>query len=126
MVVIDTSTLLFWTLDNQLLSPTAAVAIEDAERIAVSSISIWEIGIKVSKGRLSIPVSVREFADKLLQIDIVEILPVDSDTWLQSIELRWEHKDPADRVIVATAMLRGCPLITSDATIRRFYPQSIW
>ena len=126
VVVIDTSTLLFWTLENHRLSPAATVAINDAERVAVSSISIWEIGIKVSKGRLSIPVSIREFADRLLQVDAVEVLPVDHDTWLQSIELRWEHKDPADRVIVATAILRNCPLVTSDETIRRFYPKSIW
>ena len=126
MVVIDTSTLLFWTLDNQRLSPAAAVAINDAERVVVSSISVWEIGVKVSKRRLYIPVPIREFADRLVQIDVVEVLPVDTETWLQSIELQWEHRDPADRVIVATAMLRNCPLITSDETIRRFYPQSIW
>ncbi len=126
MVVVDTSTLLFWTLDSSRLSRDAAVAIQESDRVVVSSISIWEIGLKVSRGRLYIPLSIEEFADRLLQIDVVEVSSVDVATWIKSVELQWEHRDPADRVIVATAMLRGCPLVTSDEAIRAFYPQAIW
>ena len=126
MVVLDTSALLFWTLDRPRLSVAAASTIADADRVLVSSISIWEIGIKVSKGRLSIPVPVREYAERLQLVDRVEILPVDTETWLTNLDLQWEHRDPADRSIVATALLRSCPLVTSDTTIRAFYPQSVW
>ena len=126
MVVVDTSTLLFWTLDSPRLSRDAAAAIQESDRVVVSSISIWEIGLKVSRGRLHIPLSIEEFADRLLQIDVVEVSSVDVATWIKSVELQWEHRDPADRVIVATAMLRGCPLVTSDETIRAFYPRAIW
>ena len=58
MIVLDTSALIFWTLDPERLSQTAARTISDADRIALSSISIWEIGIKVQKERLSLPVSI--------------------------------------------------------------------
>lgn len=126
VVVLDTSALLFWTLDAGRLSSSASSAIADAERILVSSISVWEIGVKSSRGRLDIPLPVREFADTLGQINRVEVLPVDTATWLRSVELRWEHRDPADRVIVATADLNACPLVTSDAAMRAFYSQSIW
>ena len=126
VVVLDTSALLFWTLDAGKLSQPASSAIADAERILVSSISVWEIGVKVARGRLDIPLPVREFADALARINRVEILPVDTATWLRSVELRWEHRDPADRVIVATAELNACPLVTSDAAMRAFYPQSVW
>ena len=126
MVVLDTSALLFWTLDRPRLSEAAASAITDADRVLVSSISIWEIGIKVSKGRLSIPIPVREYAERLQLVDRVEVLPVDTETWLTSLELQWEHRDPADRSIVATALLRSCPLVTSDTTIRAFYARSVW
>ena len=126
MVVLDTSALLFWTLDRARLSEAAASAIADADRVLVSSISIWEIGIKVSMSRLSIPIPVREYAEQLQLVDRVEILPVDTETWLTNLELQWEHRDPADRSIVATALLRSCPLVTSDTTIRAFYPQSVW
>ena len=126
MVVLDTSALIFWTLDRDRLSDTAAAAIAEADRILVSSISIWEIGIKVNRGGLSIPLTVREFADRLIRVDRVELLPVDTATWLKNIELDWAHRDPADRTIVAVALLHSCPLVTSDRAIRNFYGNSIW
>ena len=126
MIVTDTATLLFWTLDRERLSHPAARAIADADRIGISSISIREIGIKASKGKLSIPLPIREFTDKLEQIDRVEILPVDVATWIKNLELDWEHRDPADRTVVATAILHACPLVTPDTAIRAYYPQTIW
>ena len=63
-------------------------------------ISIWEIGIKVARGGLTIPLSVREYAE-LERIARVEVLPVDTETWLANLELLWDHRDPADRTIVA-------------------------
>ena len=126
MVVLDTSALIFWTLDRDRLSDAAAAAIAEADRILVSSISIWEIGIKVNRGGLSIPLTVREFADRLMQVDRVELLPVDTATWLKNIELDWAHRDPADRTIVAVALLHSCPLVTSDRAIRNFYGNAIW
>ena len=126
MIVLDTSALVFWTLNRDRLSRTAAQAISDADRIALSSISIWEIGIKVKKEQLSIPISIQEFSDKLEQIDRLDILPVDVQTWIKNLELDWDHRDPADRTIVATASLHACPLVTSDSAIRAFYSQAIW
>ena len=126
MIVLDTSALIFWTLDRARLSEPAAQVISSTDRIALSSISIWEIGIKVKRERLFIPVSIQEFTDKLETIDRVDILPVDVPTWIKNIELDWDHRDPADRTIVATASLHACPLVTSDSAIRAFYSQTIW
>ena len=126
MIVLDTSALIFWTLDRARLSEAAAQAISSTDRIALSSISIWEIGIKVKRERLFIPVSIQEFTDKLETIDRVDILAVDVLTWIKNIELDWDHRDPADRTIVATASLHACPLVTSDSAIRAFYSQTIW
>ncbi len=126
MVLLDTSSLIFWTLDRDRLSNAAAQAIADADRIALSAISIWEIGIKVKKEQLVIPVSIREFTDRLEQVDRVEILPVCARTWIRNLELDWDHRDPADRTIVATAGLNACPIVTSDAIIQAYYAQTIW
>ena len=126
VIVLDTSALVFWTLNRDRLSRTAAQAISDADRIALSSISIWEIGIKLKKEQFSMPISIQEFTDKLEQIDRLDILPVDVQTWIKNLELDWDHRDPADRTIVATASLHACPLVTSDSAIRAFYSQAIW
>ena len=126
MIVLDTSALIFWTLDKGRLSRAASWAIDGADRILLSSISIWEIGLKVKRQGLSIPVSIQEFTDGLERIDRVDILPVDVRTWIKNLELDWDHRDPADRTIVATASLHACPLVTSDTAIRSFYSQTIW
>ena len=126
MIVLDTSALLFWTLHRERLSEAASVAISESERVLVSSISIWEIGIKVGRGGLFIPLPAREYAERLEQLARVDILPVDTETWLTNLDLQWDHWDPADRSIVATAVVNSCPLVTSDRTFRAFYSRSIW
>ena len=63
---------------------------------------------------------------KLKETDRVRNEPVTEMTWLKNLELTWDHKDPADRTIVATATLFSCPLITSDPEIRSFYANAVW
>jgi PIN domain nuclease of toxin-antitoxin system len=126
MIVLDTSALLFWTLDPAKLSSRANQAIDRADRLVVSSISIWEIGLKVKRRRLEIPIRIADYAARLQHLEKLEILAVDMQTWLDNLSLDWKHRDPADRTIVATANRLGCPLITSDGVISEFYDESIW
>ena len=126
MVLLDTLALVFWTLDPDRLSQPAVQAVSDASRIGVSAVSIWEIGTKVQKEQLVMPISVREYTDRLEQIDRFEILPVCARTLIRSVELDWARYDTAGRVIAATAVLNACPIVTSDPALRAFYPQTIW
>jgi PIN domain nuclease of toxin-antitoxin system len=126
VIVLDTSALLYWTLDPARLSSKAARAIQQADRILVSSISVWEIALKVKNQKLAIPLPITEYVEKLQRVDTLEILPVDVQTWLDNLNLPWEHRDPADRTIVALAKRFGCPLITSDRVIADYYPEAIW
>jgi PIN domain nuclease of toxin-antitoxin system len=104
----------------------AEQAIKEADQIIVSSISIWEMGLKANRGRLELPLSIAEYTQRLQKLERLEITPVDVNIWLENLSLNWGHRDPADRTIVATASLLNCPLVTSDRTIRAFYKQSIW
>ena len=126
MIVLDTSALLYWTLDPDRLSEKAQGAIKGAERIVVSAISIWEIGLKVKRGKLVIPLTIRDYAGRLQRLEVLEILPVDVKTGLDNLDLPWEHPDPADRTIVALAEHFDCSLVTSDQTIAAYYPGTIW
>lgn len=126
MIVLDTSALIRWTSDPDALSTAATRAIGDSKQIIVSSMSIWEIALKMKLGKLALPTSAREFAARLAHVRNVEIVPVDTETWLRNVALDWDHRDPADRTIVATADLRGCPLVTSDRRIRAFYARTVW
>jgi PIN domain nuclease of toxin-antitoxin system len=85
-----------------------------------SAISVWELGVKIQRGKLDLGISIEEFTRRIDRTAIVQLLPVTTATWLRSLELRWDHRDPADRVIVATAVLQGVPLVTADDAIHRF------
>ena len=126
MIVLDTSALLFWTLDPDNLSEKALQEIEGADRILVSSISIWEIALKVQNKMLELPLSIDDYANRLQRLEKVEIMPVDEKGWLENLALPWEESDPADRTIVALAARFDCPLVTSDPAVTNFYPGTIW
>lgn len=92
-----------------------------------SAISVWELGVKVKRGKLELPLPLEEFAQRIDRGGVVKLLPVGTDIWLHSLSLAWDHADPADRVIVSTATLLGLPLLTKDAAIRSFLgPSSLW
>lgn len=122
MILLDTHALLWWAFDPEKLSPRAVELLDAMERTGgfASAISIWEIGIKVKRGKLTLPLSIAELARRLERSGSVELLPVDTATWLRSLALPWEHSDPADRVIVAAALAKGVPLLTKDETIHSF------
>lgn len=125
-LLLDTCALVWWVFDPDRLSPPASDAIAKAGEIAVSSISIWELGIKVKRRKLELPLSVREFTERLNRSGLVEIIPVTAPIWLKNLDLDWEHRDPADRTIVATATLRAIPIVTADTTIAGFYQPVVW
>lgn len=115
-------------MDPDRLSDTARSLTTKMERDGgyASAISIWELGIKVKRGKLELPVSVEELARRIERGGVIELLPVDTNIWLRSLALPWEHTDPADRVIVATAMVRALPLLTKDVVIHTFLSSSVW
>jgi len=85
-----------------------------------SAISIWELGVKIQRGKLDLGISIEEFTRRIQKSGIIELLPVNTATWLRSLALAWDHRDPADRVIVATALLQDVALLTADTEIHRF------
>jgi PIN domain nuclease of toxin-antitoxin system len=126
VIVLDTVTLIYWTLFPHLLTTAASQAITEAEKLVISSISIWEFAIKAKRGRIDLTVSLEEYVSRLVQLKNLEIRSVDVETWLTTSGLDWAHRDPADRTIVATATLLDCPLVTPDRVIGNFYPATVW
>lgn len=63
---------------------------------------------------------------RIQELNGIDIIPVDESIWIENLNLNWEHKDPADRTIVATAQLRGLPVLTKDQVIRDFYKEQGW
>jgi PIN domain nuclease of toxin-antitoxin system len=92
----------------------------------ISSISIWEIGVKIKNKKLDIGMSIEKYAGLLYKLGYLKIVPVDEQIWMQNLVLDWKHSDPADRTIVATAMIHRARIITADENIRLFFDQHIW
>jgi PIN domain nuclease of toxin-antitoxin system len=96
--------------------------------IIISSISVWEIAMLVSHGRLALTTDSAQWISMVEQIKVVRFIPVDNEIRLKSCELPGTfHKDPADRLIVATARKLAAPLLTADEKILAYpHVQTIW
>lgn len=125
-VLLDTSALLYWTLDPGRLSYPARQAVEDASMRMALSVSLWEIALKASRARLELPLELDEYVARLETVEGLEFLPLDVETAVRSARLEWDHRDPVDRWIVAHAQRLNVPLLTSDATIRAFTTLALW
>lgn len=133
MIVLDTHVLLWWGNGNGSLSPQAAAAIQaerdrDAGRILVSSITAWEIAMLVEKGRLDLTTDVNTWLSTLNELPQVEFVPVNNGIATHSVTLPGEFdKDPADRIIVATARLASAALVSADAKIQAYpHVRTVW
>ena len=126
MIVLDTSALFYLVFDPSKMTASALQAVGNSDSLIVNAISLWELSLKVQRKKLQLPITVRELAFRLADVDGMQIQPTDLDIWLHSLDLDWSHRDPADRVIVAAADLLGCPLVSSDRRIQKFYHLTIW
>ncbi|MCY3591202.1 MAG: type II toxin-antitoxin system VapC family toxin [Acidobacteria bacterium] len=115
MLLLDTHVLLWMVFGNERFGAGARRAADEAVaagNAAASAISFWEIAMLVAKRRLQIPWAAEALRRYLLDHSLNEI-PVDGEIALRAGFLTDLHGDPADRIIVATA-LGGHRLVTAD------------
>ena len=132
MIIIDTHILVWWVSGDQSLSKSAYQAINDTlasdREVIVSCISAWEISMLIEKGRLVLSMDVASWLDHVSQINGVRFMPIDNEIGVKATMLPGEfHKDPADRMIVATARKLAVPLVTADAKMIQYeHVKTIW
>ncbi|WP_114815024.1 type II toxin-antitoxin system VapC family toxin [Paraburkholderia kururiensis] len=131
MIVLDTHALVWWVTGDPALSRKARSAIERelaGGEILVSSISAWEIAMLVEREKLVLSMDVGSWLATVADIEAVRFVPVDPEIAVKSVELPGEfHKDPADRMIVATARKFSVSLVTKDEKIRAYsHVKTIW
>jgi PIN domain nuclease of toxin-antitoxin system len=130
LIVLDTHAWLWWVSDPDRLSRRARSAIDAAlgDGIHVSSISAWEVTLLVRKGRLTLRLPPEEWIARSEGLPFLRFVPVDNRIAARSNALPPPmHDDPADRIIVATAIVLGAGLVTKDQRIRRYrHVKAIW
>lgn len=123
MIVIDTHIWIWWVHDDEKLTRTQrdAISANETDVIGVSAISCWEIAKLVEYGRLKLPTDVTEWFNQALNYPGVQLLALTPEIAIESTQLPGEfHRDPADQMIVATARVYDCPLVTSDEKILNY------
>jgi PIN domain nuclease of toxin-antitoxin system len=131
LIVLDTHTWVWWVAVPEQLSAPAREEIDRAmERgeICISSISSWEVALLVRKGRLELTIPVDDWIAKSEALPFIRFVPLDNRIAFRSNYLPGElHEDPADRIIVATALTLGAPLVSRDTKIRDYpHVKTIW
>jgi PIN domain nuclease of toxin-antitoxin system len=119
-VILDTCALLWVAQGGGALSVTALQRIDAAPVVSVSAISGFEIGIKVQKGKLRLPVPPADWFAAVLTHHQIEVLALDLDICLRSTALPPIHSDPCDRMIIAAAQVYHLPVVTTDPLFARY------
>jgi PIN domain nuclease of toxin-antitoxin system len=114
-IILDTCGLIWLVNGGGKLSKETLNSIRQADIVYVSAVSALEIGCKVALNKLRLPLAVDEWYGKSLDVhDLMEI-PVSGEIALLSAALPLHHRDPADRIIIATAKLKSMPVVTHDS-----------
>ncbi len=122
MILVDTHVVLWLALEPERVSKNAEAAIDNARKngdgLAVCGITLLEIATVYRKGRVSLEVGLESFLREVEEQFVV--LPISARACARTLTLPASYpKDPADRVIGATALVEGMALVTADAGIRR-------
>jgi PIN domain nuclease of toxin-antitoxin system len=122
LILLDTHVVIWLAQDYSRITPRAQTAIEEArtkdDGLAISAITLFEIALLASRGRIRLTPGLETFLPEVERHFVV--FPITGNVALQAFELPAGYpKDPADRIIGATALVEDIPLLTADREIRR-------
>lgn len=122
----DTHAFLWFVAGDARLSVAARRAMEDSDNEWwVSAASVWEMSIKASLGRLTLPSSVRDYVSDKVRHGL-RVLSIDWPHAADVERLPFHHRDPFDRLIVAQALVEDLSLVSRDSTFRKYGVRVIW
>ena len=124
-ILVDSCAIIWLATGDRKLSKLARDAMRDAELLCFSSISIWEIARLVKTGDLELPVSPTRLADLLVEQYEMKEFPINNAISLRASALPEIHKDPADRFIIATALLNDFTVVTGDHRFAEYGVETI-
>jgi PIN domain nuclease of toxin-antitoxin system len=131
MIVLDTHTWIWFISKPEVLSKRAKKAVSAAveeKSVLISSISAWEVALLVKKKRLTLSLDVTDWIAKSEGLPFIQFIEISNSIAVKSVNLPQPlHPDPADRIIIATALSAGVPLVTKDKKLLNYpHVKTIW
>ena len=120
MIVLDTHIWVWWVHNDPQLTDQHREIIQnhEDEGLGVTIFSCWEVAKLVELKKLTLHCPIQEWLDTALNYPGIQLLELTPEIVVQSTQLPGEfHRDPADQIIVATALVHACPLLTADTKI---------
>ena len=126
-LLLDTHTALWLFNDYEKLSAVAQdLLMDETNTLHISIASAWEVAIKYSLGKLTeFPEGVKLFFEEInnCPMEILTVIPA----YIEKVEsMPYIHRDPFDRIIIATALYEGMAIVTSDENIRKYAVKYVW
>ncbi len=120
-ILLDTHCWLWALSEPEKLNPQATALISDsANKIYLSTASIWELGIKAQLGKIDLPESFETFVPSRLQVFQTIPLSITPSHAITAATLPLHHKDPFDRMIIAQGQSENLPVLTNDGVFRSY------
>ena len=125
--LLDTHTLIWFLQGDKKLSDKARRLIDSPRNSKfLSIVSLWEIAVKVSLGKLVLNKSFERLFPEQLHFNRIEILDITVDSLTKLMTLPFHHRDPFDRLIIAQALVEGIPIIGADAAFDAYGISREW
>ena len=121
MIVLDSHIWFWWiNFEHHRLSSSLVAAIQNTSRIGVSPVSCFELAVAHRRGRLELPLPPREWFALALEGSGIELLPFTPAISSRAVELPDVHRDPFDRIIIATSLELNASLASVDGNIAAY------
>jgi PIN domain nuclease of toxin-antitoxin system len=126
-VLLDTHAFLWWGEDAPTLSKRARTTISNpGNECLLSLASCWAMAIKLSLGKLRLPGAIERFVPEQLAANAFRQLEISFRHMARVAMLPFHHRDPFDRLLAAQALEEGCPIVSADASFRKYGVKRIW
>jgi PIN domain nuclease of toxin-antitoxin system len=122
---LDTCALIWLVTGGDEISQSTKEQIENASLVFISPISGWEISLKEERGLLKLPMKAECWLAKAIENHNLTIIPLDMEIFVQANRLPWHHKDPADRFIIASAIIVNAVIVTADTKFSQYEVKTI-
>ncbi len=126
-LLLDTHSLIWFFSGHPSLNDRPRQLMEDTTyQKLISLASVWEMGIKQSKGKLSLPLPLAEYIKEKTKLDDFEILPIYLNHLEAITTLSFHHNDPFDRLLIAQSIVENISILSRDITFDRYNVNRIW